>query len=357
MFRYIGWVVLFIIAVSCKNEVKEVHIDEAFTKRFQLNGGGFTGADGTYSVLLPDGRTVWIFGDTFLGTVTPELTREKTDPLYIRNCFLLDNGDSLVTLHQGKPEEFKSMLIPPIVTKSNFEINERQYWYWPGDGYVQNNQLKVFASEFHATGDGMWDFEFMQTAIITYSLPDLAQVSIDSVPYSNALGVHYGHAVCKTDSFVYVYGLHEGNPYAARIDSKNRWSFLNNKHWSSDPSNTKPMIEINGSEQFSIFAHEDTYIMIMQEGFLSGNIFSYISDTPYGPWRNKKLLYTTPKEYENDQLFTYNALAHPQFDKNDELLISYNTNSFRMEDHYENAGIYRPRFIRVPYSLILNEND
>ena len=357
MYRILGVLALALIVLGCQKETKEAYPDDAFTKRFWLNGGGFTGADGTYSVLLPDGRTVWIFGDTFLGTVTPELTREKTDPLYIRNCFLIDNGDSLVTMHQGKPEEFKSMLIPTIVTNSNFEINERQYWYWPGDGWVQDNLLKVFASEFHTTGDGMWDFEFVQTAILTFSLPDFTQLAVDSVPYSNVMGIHYGHAVCKTDSFIYVYGLHKSSPYAARIDKHNKWEFFDDMAWSDSPSDSKPMIELDGSEQFSIFNHNGSYIMIMQEGSLGARIYSYISDTPYGPWRNKKLLYTTPIAYDNDQLFTYNALAHPQFTKNNELLISYNTNSFRLEDHYENAGIYRPRFIRVPFDLIMEEEN
>src|SRR5207244_1521048 len=32
-------------------------------------GEGWTGADGTYSVPLPDGRTAWLFSDTFLGPV------------------------------------------------------------------------------------------------------------------------------------------------------------------------------------------------------------------------------------------------------------------------------------------------
>jgi hypothetical protein len=113
------------------------------------------------------------------------------------------------------------------------------------------------------------------------------------------------------------------------------------------------MIEMDGSEQFSVFEHEGQYVMIMQAGSLSDEIYSYISDNPYGPWSNKKMLYKTPKAYKNDQLFTYNALAHPQFTKSNELLISYNTNSFELSDHFVNAGIYRPRFIRVPFDLIL----
>ncbi|RLD19952.1 MAG: hypothetical protein DRI71_11070 [Bacteroidetes bacterium] len=355
---YSKWIPIGIIlcTLSCNKEAERLtRVDAEFTKRFELSGGGNTGADGTYSVYLPDGRTVWIFGDSFLGTVTPELTREKTNPMYIRNCFMVDDGDSLITLHQGEPSEFKSMIIPPIITDSNFEINERQHWYWPGDGWVDDNQLKVFVSEFFQSEPGMWGFKFKRTAIITYSLPEIEQVSLDTIPYSNVLGIHYGHAVCKTEEFVYVYGLHDGRPHAARIDGNGSWQFYSGSKWSDEAKDSKPMSDISGSEQFSVFEHEGDFIMIMQEGSLSRKIFSYVAKTPYGPWVNRQLIYETPLPYDNDQLFTYNALAHPQFTQNDELLISYNTNSMQLEDHFKNAGIYRPRFIRVPFEMIIKQ--
>src|SRR5512133_3651344 len=62
-----------------------VKIDRRFTKMFARDCCGVTGADGEYSVLLADGRTVWIFGDSFLGTVKPDRSREKSIPWFIRN--------------------------------------------------------------------------------------------------------------------------------------------------------------------------------------------------------------------------------------------------------------------------------
>ena len=60
-------------------------------------------------------------------------------------------------------------------------------------------------------------------------------------------------------------------------------------------------------------------------------------------------------EDDNDrELFTYNAMAHPQYDRDGMLLVSYCVNSKRPRDIWEDASIYRPRFLRVPYDLILN---
>jgi hypothetical protein len=60
----------------------------------------------------------------------------------------------------------------------------------------------------------------------------------------------------------------------------------------------------------------------------------------------------TPLPEDNKNLFTYNAMAHPEFTENGMLLISYNMNSNNLGDHFRDADIYRPRFIRVPLKII-----
>jgi hypothetical protein len=58
----------------------------------------WTGADNTASVALPDGRTAWIFADTFLDRVNPDHSRTNED--FIQNSIVLQRGDRLVdTLH------------------------------------------------------------------------------------------------------------------------------------------------------------------------------------------------------------------------------------------------------------------
>ena len=86
-FNFLFTFIIAIVVCSCSSRTQEststlpsdeVSVPEAyFTSLFIRDCCGFTGGDGTYSVLLPDGRTVWIFGDTFLGTVNPDLTRKR----------------------------------------------------------------------------------------------------------------------------------------------------------------------------------------------------------------------------------------------------------------------------------------
>ena len=87
--------------------------------------------------------------------------------------------------------------------------------------------------------------------------------------------------------------------------------------------------------------------------FNSGEIYTFVSDSPCGPWRNKQLIFET---YEQDvpDLFTYNAMAHPQFEKDGMILVSYNVNTGDFAQQFSDVTTYRPRFFWVEIDRILN---
>jgi hypothetical protein len=333
----------------------EAHADSSFTAMFIRTCCGFTGGDGTYSVRLPDGRTVWIFGDTFVGKVYPDLSREKRSPIYIHNSFVVQNGDSLTTLYHHVNGIDASQIIFPTISHDPGKFSEDSVWFWPGDGLIENGKLKVFLSEFIQADTGMWGFRWQGTWLVSYALPGIVQDSLYRIPYGKESGIHFGHAVCETKEYTYVYGNREGKPYAAKYRTGNvnsKWVFYTGADWSPDPKEARPMGDIHVSEQFSISHIRDKYVLVTQEGFLSPDIYSYTSDTPSGPWGNRTFLYSTPIPDSSKTIFTYNALAHPAFIENDELLISYNVNSSQLAEHFRNADIYHPRFIRVPLKMI-----
>ncbi len=343
----------FVIIASCSSQNRNVWPDSEFNRLFTRSGGGLTGADGTYSVLLPDGRTVWIFGDTFLGTVNPDSTREKTDPMYIRNSFAVQDDSRLTTLYTKTAEGNRSLMIPPEVLNSKGEITEDSLWYWPGDGLVANRQLKVFVSKFEKDGEGMWGFKWTGTVLITFSLPGLNQIDLQELPMSKVDSIHFGHAVLEEESYTYIYGMKNGKPYAARAPERKLgagWEYFTDDGWSKDISEAIPVLDSDGSEQFSVVKLDQEYYLITQRGGLSNEIWAYHSGVPYD-WKpeNGKRIHTIEMPFDNPDLFTYNALAHPQFiDDNDSILISYNMNSHNLEDHFRNAHIYKPRFVRIP---------
>jgi hypothetical protein len=358
----VPYIVLLLVAISACNRTtekqaqlsREIVEDSIFTNRFIPAGGRFTGGDGTYSINLPDGRTVWIFGDSFIGNVTADNRRTKTTPAYIRNSFVVLTPDSLITYQQGDPAEFKSMMIPPEVTPTS-GITELDVWYWPGDAFLENGRLNVFVSKFSQKDhSNMWAFKFEATELVEFSLPDFKPAGVHI--FNDLDSIHFGHALHETKDYTYIYGLKK-KPYVARAKAgdvaNGAWEFYDGENWVAEARAAKPMVDFLGSEQFSISEWEGTYIMIIQGDALTRNVYSFTAPTPYGPWGNKQWIYETPLPDSCKSCFTYNAMAHPQFTEDKMLLISYNTNSMEMDDHYKNASIYRPRFIRVPLERIL----
>ncbi len=359
--------ILGLIIISCvntpdKKEINNVdtaYIDQYFTDFFARDCCGVTGADGFYSVALPDDRTVWIFGDSFLGTVNPDGSREKRTPVFIRNAMAVQDGDSLKSLYNVIDGWESSLVIPPNAVKGT-EFSEDSLWYWPGDGFVENNKLKVFMTGFYQADTGNWGFRWTNANIAIFSLPDLKLENINHFNYPGEVEIHWGHAVCDDDpDFTYIYGAGDKYPYVARAPKGNilaNWEFYTGNTWVSDSRLAKPMTSFKGSEQFSVIKLNGKYVMLTQSGdFLASSLYSVTSDLPYTGWDNKKELWKLQPIVPAKDLFAYNPVAHPQFIKNNELLVSYCVNSFSLDDLFEDANKYRPVFIRVPISEILNK--
>lgn len=155
-------------------------------------------------------------------------------------------------------------------------------------------------------------------------------------------------------------------PLNMDVSSVSAWEFFNGTGWSSDVSGA---VQLMGdpshyvSSSYSVIKLQEKYYMISQDiGFLTcglgRDINLWESPNPEGPFTNKKLLYTIEDKYRGEYMITYNATAHPEFIKNNELLISYNVNGActsycenAFVDRY-NADLYRPKFIRVPLHYI-----
>jgi len=360
---YIGLFSNIVVSQNFENVVEE---DLFFTSLFAQDSAGVTGADGMYSVLLPNGQTLWIFGDTFLGKVNADGSRNKIDPVFVRNAVAIQEGNKLITYFGKTAERDASFLIPPGAPVGKV-FSEDSLWFWPGDAYVENGRVKLFLSSFYQAGEGGWGFKWTGTWIATLNLPDLKLEDLSRIDIPLNPEIHWGHAVFDEDPvFLYVYGLGSSKPFAARIPkAKNgktkvsdysQWQFLSGSDWVTSAGEAKPMLDFKGAEQFSVFKLDDKFVYLSQEGGFSNKIYTFVAETPFGEWQDSTCIYSVP-EFENEHLFAYNALAHPQFVKYGKLLVSFCVNSFEMADVFKNADNYRPRFIRVPVKTILKEQQ
>ena len=323
--------------------------DRFYNDLFTRHDGGWTGGDGTRSVALPDGRFLWLFGDTFLGTVLPNRSRPRAAPM-VRNTFVVQSGDTLVTLHGGTADSPRAFVTP----------QERGSWYWPTDGLVEGNRLLVFLPRFTATGPGMWDWRWNGTDIGSFSLPELRLEKITAAVAVNQ--VIYGAALFKDADTTYIYGVedlqsakhvHIARAGLGRLDDA--WEYWNGEGWTGDPLASKRLFS-GAALQFSVIKAGDRYVLITSDNRnpFDSAIVAYVSPSPIGPWSLSSLLYRPP-EAKGD-IVAYNALAHPRLSPQGRLLLSYNINHIRdPKAVYRNADDYRPRFILVDLKALRHE--
>src|SRR5579859_7212288 len=124
-------------AVAC-SPARAAGRDSACTPNFPLEHGkalGWLGADAAYSIPLPDGRDVWIFGDTLYGE---KRVVNGNTPQMIRNSIGISTCDAgkwslnyvIRKNAEGQPRDF-------------FPARLSHTWYWALDGFVAGRDLWV----------------------------------------------------------------------------------------------------------------------------------------------------------------------------------------------------------------------
>src|SRR5262249_4525085 len=124
--------------------------NEKFTR-----SDGWIGADGAYSVPLSPTRTVWLFGDTFVGTIK---NGSRAGSALGNNTVAVPGGNG--------PEPNASFPIrrgPADKPLSQFAPADGRGFLWPQAGTFHDGKLYLFLAQVEHTKDG-GAFGFRQVA-------------------------------------------------------------------------------------------------------------------------------------------------------------------------------------------------
>lgn len=359
---------------------------------------GWTGGDGAGTVLLPDGRVLWIFGDTWIGQVKEgahvpgaamvniTTALHKVD---IANPLPANESDVEFGWNRngenGKPA---SWLVPdPQV------FPEAGSWFWPtGGGFVDqptdgDGPLVVFLWNVARTkkDQGIWSFRTAGNGFVSinnwrkpFSEWELKQFQIPHARVASEgekkLEMTWGQAalayVDETgNKWHLVYGLRtQPGDFAklivARVPSGKvtdfaAWEFLGeNEVWVKDPE--KAVSRCDGMvSEFSIESMKidgkSKYVLVHSELFLGKHVLIRTADSPFGPWTKPVKIFEVPELKKNKTYFTYAAKGHAMLSRPDHLLITYVVNAQDFGAMFRDAEIYRPRFIEVDLRKIVGE--
>ncbi|MEQ8189534.1 MAG: DUF5005 domain-containing protein [Candidatus Eremiobacterota bacterium] len=342
------------VYMSLSGEIFPSERDSDYERAFSGNSG-WTGADGTYSIPLNDGRTMWLFGDTFIGK-TDSSGKRSEETVIINNSVAIQEGKDPSTvkfIYGGTEEKPESFFIPP----------DGKGFFWIYDAIpCGDGKIIVFLPQVEISGEGI--FSFRQTGNWTADvLIDGNKFSVENykkLPYFQAKdeekpAIAFGASVLVEKDWTYIYGTEDyeitKNLLLARIKSgsipsETQWEFYTGTGWSKNLSDCKPVFKEVGNELSVHKNHDGRYIITTQKNGSGSDIEIIFGTSPEGPWDTPLSVWHI--EESNDRIFSYNAKAHPELSDTEKgLLISYNVNAWNFDDLYIDSTIYRPRFIRV----------
>lgn len=334
--------------------------DTTFTNYFKRTTG-FIAGDGAYSVPQGNGKSLWLFGDSYIDNY--DIATATVPCLFqVRNCGLLmdvaqPNIQSTYT-GTGSPPSYFSY------------GQDNNYWFWPGAGYTYNDTMTIFLDRIRSTGNGPFAFEVVDTNYIArVPVGNPAQVSY--IIQGSRNGIDFNKAVINDVSFcgfTFIYGTKTngfGNDvFLARFptaDANAAWQYYSDNGWVNDAAQAK-VIYSEFTSSFYVVKVKEKYVMITTEFSVDcdqgKNIYVSVSNNPYGPFTNHHSVWEVDDTLNGHWPVFYIANAHPEFDNGyNQLLITYCINGYgncvttcingRMD-----PNTYRPKAIRVGYKRI-----
>lgn len=378
--------------------------DQKYNKLFTRTRG-WNGGDGVQTIELPNGDVFWTFNDSFYGTVVADRNRtgsntfprnsimvqkshdgvlgeEDSDLVWLADYVNVKDPDNTkyfcARTHLRHP---KASLLPADIRLGQID---QDYFYWAGDMTVQNGKLQVIwnAVDKNMAGCG--------TAVATYSLegtepggyylPDIPDYKPQKGNYLYMEDVQhnlqtnpmsFGNTLIEgEDGHIYLY--HSVNNYTTvvarttEMDLKSPLQYYvktsgNNWEWrdslpSMDELKASCIVYGNGNlcNMPWVFKYGDWYYMTAQGPYFAREMYIWRSKNPYGPFANKKLLFTLPDHIDKlgsqQYRWLYMINLHTALSREGELVFTSNTDAPEFSDNFNapgSADYYRPFFYRV----------
>jgi hypothetical protein len=316
---------------------------------------GMIAADGGYTIPLPDGRVMWMFGDSYI---------DDYDPATRSVPCLFGANNSVLVQPKGDWDWHHTQTLPGSDSSQSFFKAQPGNFIWPMTGFAHGDTVYILCLNLHKNGPGQYDMKNMGDTWAKVYIPTMKVVAYSQLQNFNEIG--FGQGFIKDDGWVYTYGLKANKIYIARFkeDKPNSlWGFWDGKNWSGDINKIASIADAPG---FSVYFTKvkNRWLYLSTEFSLAcdngKDIYASSSSSPVGPFSTRKVIYTIKDNKQGHRPFFYGPLAHPEYinDKN-ELLIDYSINGYApcipscVDGKYDPDN-YRPRAIWVPLGLIDN---
>ena len=337
------------------------------------------GGDVGTSLLLPNGQTFWIFGDSFVNLKTKDRLRKHSS--FIHNSVALSKFDSAnnfqIRYYWGEQDKQ-----PLSFFRGDLESKSR--YYWPFSSFLVQNSLFVLLSRVAAEPQSPLGFGIHGVDIVkirNWHQP-VSKWRQEFIPLSDNDLVTPNAAAVVQGQFVYLFASQQteiGIPrnVLARIsiqelgaqDLRSKLKYLkNNGQYLAGTDDLKTILTVGNTELsvlevagrwYALQMNKSRVLELMaeQQGLKiemhhPDQIIQQTAESIEGPWSSPKTIFTVP-ETDPTHLnfeptaFAYAAKAHPQFKGSlgQPFLISYVVNSINASVLMQKKELYKPIFV------------
>lgn len=312
------------------------------------------GSDDASSVPLGDGRTLWLFGDTFVAGSGGADRRQAT---FIHNSVGVQTGPdpaaASIVFAWGMRDDVPASLFP----------EPPRAWLWPLHGIVSAGRLLLFfmvVRSIRIGGTGSIDewrefgplgfFRVTGWVARAVSNPHAPpeEWSPEPLRFLAPPGIIMGASLLEHDGFVYAYGWDDDkHVYVARWPHEEMepewWS---RDGWRSGPDvGPTPVID-EGATEFSVHRDDSTglFCHVQARGLRGARLAARWAEHPEGPWSEPHDLFA-PDESRRDDAFVYAGKAHPEL-TGASIVATYASNA-DADVTLSDPTLYYPRFVRI----------
>jgi hypothetical protein len=320
------------------------------------NASGVVGMDGSSSVPLDESHSLFVFGDTLLGTWSASGERLATGML-ANSAAVLPNAEA-GECFAGRSFLGGTQPRPVLRPRSDAPPDSR---VWPTHPYVRDDLLALtFLYVTNEPGGGALGFRSWAHGIATGMLAGLSADADDATllpgeePQFAALLVHEGTAYAYrcglgSDLGGGLYPCLLGSaPEAAITDPAAYRYFVAGAGFAGTLAEASFVVE--GAPDFTVHWNErlGAFLMLFVEPF-SQEIRVRTAPAPEGPFSEPTLLWPCNLPADDPQALCYGAKQHPQLGSPDgsTLVLTYNTISLDPEAQRLHPELYFPRLVTL----------
>jgi hypothetical protein len=325
---------------------------------------GWLGADDAYSVPLAPSKSLWLFGDTFVGD--PETSLRSLAKTMVRNSIGISHceGDKPCTM-----EYFWRKRNDPK-PRSFLDTGTDALWYWPLDGFRRGQTLYVALLAVRNKPDSgpgeAFGFEIAGTKLATINhvqrSPEKWHITIQDLTDARLWA---GVSLVKDGKYVIWYTQvtkGEGKAHMAVMrvlikkigNPSGHWQYLRKDNLWADglPGEDAMNVIDQPISEMSVRYHPTSKKWLaVSTGpeFPSPRVVARVADSSVGPWSDPQTIYEFPEMkrdtpgYDKDT-FCYAVKEHLEF-TDSKIALTYACNSMVVAKTIANMNIYRPQVV------------